>query len=59
MVFKVYGILKEVNSESMLETTHLVPVHDVKGTWNVMRFLIAATRSEYRQYVDVRKTFEI
>ncbi|XP_076650629.1 uncharacterized protein LOC143357871 [Halictus rubicundus] len=49
-VFKVYGILTLMGSEHVLETTHLVPIHDIVGTWNIMTLLIATARSEYRQY---------
>ncbi|XP_012153459.1 uncharacterized protein LOC100883718 isoform X1 [Megachile rotundata] len=50
VTFKVYGILKKEKSEFILESTHLVPVHDVKGTWNLMTQLISIARSEYRYY---------
>lgn len=39
-----------MGSEHVLETTHLVPVHDIDGTWNIMTLLITMARSEYRQY---------
>ncbi|KZC12409.1 PREDICTED: uncharacterized protein LOC107190501 [Dufourea novaeangliae] len=49
-VFKVYGTLKSEESGHVLETSHLVPVHDIVGTWNLMTMLIPIARSEYRQY---------
>ncbi|OAD62689.1 hypothetical protein WN48_06888 [Eufriesea mexicana] len=50
LVFKIYGTLKVEKSKDVLEASHLVPVHDVVGTWNVMMLLIATARSEFRQY---------
>ncbi|XP_076241297.1 uncharacterized protein LOC143183578 [Calliopsis andreniformis] len=50
IVFKVYGTLKINESGYALEVTHLVPVHDIIGTWNTMTLLITIARSEYRQY---------
>lgn len=54
VTFKVYGTLKKEKAEFILETTHLVPVHDVKGTWNLMTQLISIARSEYRHYYRTR-----
>ncbi|CAK9808024.1 hypothetical protein ANTQUA_LOCUS5431 [Anthophora quadrimaculata] len=49
-VFKIYGILNREEFGYILVASHLVPVHDVSGTWSVMSVLMAAARSEYRQY---------
>ncbi|CAK9795252.1 hypothetical protein ANTPLA_LOCUS299 [Anthophora plagiata] len=49
-VFKIYGILNREEFGYILVASHLVPVHDVLGTWSVMSVLMAAARSEYRQY---------
>ncbi|XP_076677258.1 uncharacterized protein LOC143373681 [Andrena cerasifolii] len=49
-VFKVYGTLKTTESGNILETTHLIPVHDVAGSLNIMTLLVTIARSECRQY---------
>ncbi|KOC70966.1 hypothetical protein WH47_04952 [Habropoda laboriosa] len=49
-VFKIYGILKKKVFGHILVASHLVPVHDVPGTWNIMTILMSTARSEYRQY---------
>lgn len=48
-MFKVYGTLNTEESGYILETTHLIPVHDIIGTWNIMTLLITTARSQYRQ----------
>ncbi|XP_071866692.1 uncharacterized protein isoform X1 [Bombus fervidus] len=49
-IFKIYGTLKKEGLENVLEASHLVPVQDVVGTWNVMASLSIIARSEYRHY---------
>ncbi|XP_076632206.1 uncharacterized protein LOC143347155 [Colletes latitarsis] len=49
-VFKVYGSLRIEKSVIVLETSHLVPINDVSGTWKLMISLIPTARSEYRRY---------
>lgn len=48
-IFKIYGTLKKEGLENVLEASHLVPVQDVVGTWNLMASLSIIARSEYRQ----------
>lgn len=54
-IFKVYGTLKMEESENVLEVSHLVPVYDIEGTYNVMTLLMTIARTEYRQYYRTKE----
>lgn len=50
IIFKIYGTLKIEESKNILEVSHLVPIQDIDGTWDVMTTLSIIACSEYRHY---------
>ncbi|CAL7938040.1 unnamed protein product [Xylocopa violacea] len=58
--FKVYGTLEEEDKlGNILEITHLVPIHDVRGTRMVMKLLVETARLEYRLFYRTKGQYNM
>ncbi|XP_078032818.1 uncharacterized protein LOC144467760 [Augochlora pura] len=57
--FKIYGTLKYKGTEYMIEITHLVPIKDPIGSYNILGLLSLVAPKEYRYYTSTREQDEM